>query len=175
MSGVESLVRLIGVCWPVVDRRPLTFLVSPRKVSKRRRPRSRCPSGCSREFGQHAVRLRNGLRLQAQTPSPVCAQQKMGNGRNSPSPCSAHLRLQAETVTQARGVPRETPASPQTTPISDPFSAVHKRQRHSGTSTSKTTLANVCSIHAPSGREVLREARGYCASICRDLPICRSG
>ena len=23
--------------------------------------------GCSREFGQHAVRLRNGLRLQAQT------------------------------------------------------------------------------------------------------------
>jgi hypothetical protein len=43
-------------------------------------------------------------------------------------PCRAHLRLQAKTVTQARSMLRETPASPQTTFISDPFSAKHKLQ-----------------------------------------------
>jgi len=45
---------------PGVARQPLTFFASPKKVSKERRPRRRCPFGV-----------------------PVCAGQKMGSGRNS--------------------------------------------------------------------------------------------
>ena len=45
---------------PGVARRPLTFFASPKKVSKERRPRRRCPFGV-----------------------PVYAGQKMGSGRNS--------------------------------------------------------------------------------------------
>jgi hypothetical protein len=39
-----------------------------------------------------------------------------------------HLRWKAKTVTQARSMLRETPATPQTADISDPFSASHKLQ-----------------------------------------------
>ena len=45
---------------PGVAGRLLTFFASPKKVSKERRPRRRCPFGV-----------------------PVCAKQKMGSGRNS--------------------------------------------------------------------------------------------
>ena len=44
-------------------------------------------------------------------------------------PCRAHIRLQANTVTQAQGMPCETPASPQTSDISDPFLHRDKRLR----------------------------------------------
>ncbi|WP_334190582.1 hypothetical protein, partial [Noviherbaspirillum sp.] len=41
--------------------------------------------GWSREFGQHAVRLRNGTRLQARTPSPEKEGAKAGSEINSPA------------------------------------------------------------------------------------------
>jgi hypothetical protein len=43
-------------------------------------------------------------------------------------PCRAHLRLQAKTVSLAMCMHIETPATPQTTFISDPFSAKRKLQ-----------------------------------------------
>jgi hypothetical protein len=73
------LLSLLGDCWPVVDRRLLPFLASPRNGSKRRR------------------RKVAALRV------PACAGQKMGKVRNS---------LRSNTN------------------LSNPFSAMHKRQRH---------------------------------------------
>ncbi|CAN5763466.1 hypothetical protein BH11PSE12_BH11PSE12_30880 [soil metagenome] len=70
---------LLWDCRPVVDRRLLPFLASPRKGSKRRR------------------RKVAALRV------PACASQKMGNEANS---------LRSNSF------------------ISNPFSAMHKRQRH---------------------------------------------
>jgi len=58
--AADAVLSSIKLGLPGVARQPLTFLVSPRKVSKRRRPRSRSPCGV-----------------------PVCASQKMGRGRNS--------------------------------------------------------------------------------------------
>ena len=40
------LLSLLCDCWPVVDRRLLTFLASPRRVSKRRRRKVAVPAGC---------------------------------------------------------------------------------------------------------------------------------
>jgi hypothetical protein len=64
-KGGWGFVALLRCDKPGAARQPPTFLVSPRKVGKRRRPRGRW---WSRGFGQQAARLRNGLRLQAQTP-----------------------------------------------------------------------------------------------------------
>jgi hypothetical protein len=47
-------------------------------------------------------------------------------------PCRAHIRLQANTVTQAWCMHHETPAAPQTAKLSNPFSAPHKWQLISG-------------------------------------------
>ena len=65
------LARVILDCRPVVDRRLLTFLVSPRKVSQRRRPRRRCP-------------LKGGS---------FAASQKMGNARNSLRSNNGHFLI----------------------------------------------------------------------------------
>ena len=44
--GLGLLLSLLFDCRPVVDRRLLTFLASPRRVSKRRRRKVAVPSGC---------------------------------------------------------------------------------------------------------------------------------
>ena len=67
-----------GVRCPGVARRLLTFFASPKKVSKERRPRRRCPFGV-----------------------PVCARQKMGSGRNSlcsDTPTSFSIFCPAQTA-----------------------------------------------------------------------------
>ena len=63
---------------PGVAGRLLTFFASPKKVSKERRPRRRCPFGV-----------------------PVCAGQKMGSGRNSlrsDTPTSFSIFCPAQTA-----------------------------------------------------------------------------
>ncbi|CAL61176.1 hypothetical protein HEAR0994 [Herminiimonas arsenicoxydans] len=79
---------------PGVARRLLTFLASPRKVSKRRRPHSRCPSG------SRLCRAKNGKRAE------------LASLAGRPAACK---RL---PFSRHGAVLRETPASPQTTPIS---------------------------------------------------------
>ena len=74
-GAVFSSIRL-GL--PGVARRPLTFFASPKKVSKERRPRRRCPFGV-----------------------PVYAGQKMGSGRNSlrsDTPTSFSIFCPAQTA-----------------------------------------------------------------------------
>jgi hypothetical protein len=44
------------------------------------------------------------------------------------------MRLQAHAVTQADSMLSETPATPQTAALLNPFSVPHKRRRHMGTS-----------------------------------------
>gem|GEM_PF-3426977 len=57
-------------------------------------------------------------------------------------PCRAHNRLQAIAVTLARCMHLETPATPQTVALLNPFSVQHKRRRHMGNAESQKQLQN---------------------------------
>jgi hypothetical protein len=96
---VFLLLSLLFDCWPVVDRRLLPFLASPRNGSKRRR------------------RKVAALRV------PACAGQKMGNEANS---------LRSNSF------------------ISNPFSAMHKRQRHMRKAKVKTSVVRLPSLRKPT-------------------------
>ncbi|WP_295755531.1 hypothetical protein [Undibacterium sp.] len=89
---VFVFLSLLCDCWPVVDRRLLPFLASPRNGSKRRR------------------RKVAALRV------PACAGQKMGNEANS---------LRSDSF------------------IPNPFSAMHKRQRHMRKAKVKTSVVRL--------------------------------
>ena len=56
---------------------------SPKESTQRKGDPTKRPAGWSREFGSHAIRLRNGLRLQAQTPSPASPGAAAGSETNS--------------------------------------------------------------------------------------------
>jgi hypothetical protein len=103
------LLSLLGDCWPVVDRRLLPFLASPRNGSKRRR------------------RKVAALRV------PACAGQKMGNEANS---------LRSDSF------------------ISNPFSAMHKRQRHMRKAKVNTSVVQLPFLYT-------RIAQARCATATR--------
>jgi hypothetical protein len=90
---------------PGVVRRLLTFFVSPKKSKQKKGGRK------TLAFGFPFVRG------------------KKWEMKRTRCLCRAHIRLQADTVAQAQGRPRATPASPQTCFVSDPISASQQRQR----------------------------------------------
>ena len=84
------LLALLCDCWPVVDRQLHTFFASPKKVCQKRRRKVAVPAGYP------IVQLVKWEKFETRYP------------------CRAHIRLQADTVTQAWCMHHETPATPQT-------------------------------------------------------------
>ncbi len=108
-NPILSFINLHGElrrCRPGAARQLLTFLASPRKVSKRRRRRRHCPSG------SQLCNTKNGKVLKLATL------------------CRGIVRLQANIVTQARCKHLEIPATPQTQDFLFPFSVSHNWQCH---------------------------------------------
>jgi hypothetical protein len=120
---VFVLLSLLCDCWPVVDRRLLPFLASPRKGSKRRR------------------RKVAALRV------PACAGQKMGKVRNSLPLQGAYPLASGYRYAGVVHAPRN-PCYTSNTNLSNPFSAMHKRQRHMRKAKVNTSVVRLPSLRA---------------------------